>query len=89
MQTLGSSDMWPSERLAAILPTLLQCPNTLPNPVLHIWSHQLALCFVSFAAKAADPAVTLASGKLLEVSGDVTVSRLSRASSSLLPGPQM
>ena len=33
----------------------------------------LALCFLSSAAKAADPAVTLASGKLLEVSGDVTV----------------
>ena len=40
--------MWPSERLAAIVPTLLQCPNThrspqllgcIPNPVLHIWSH--------------------------------------------------
>ena len=33
----------------------------------------LALCFLSSAAKAADPAVTLASGKLLEVSSDVTV----------------
>ena len=33
----------------------------------------LALCFLSSAAKAADPVVTLASGKLLAVSGDVTV----------------
>ena len=33
----------------------------------------LARCFLSSAAKAADPAVTLASGKMLETSGDVTV----------------
>ena len=33
----------------------------------------LAQCFVSSATKAADPAVTLASGKMLETSGDVTV----------------
>ena len=82
MQTLSSSDVWPSERLAAILPTLLQCPNThrspqllgcIPNPVLHIWSHWPYAFSPLLHAKAADPAVTLASDKLLEVSGDVTV----------------
>ena len=40
-------------------------------------SESLALCFLSSAAKAADPAVTLASDKLLEVSGDVTVKQWS------------
>ena len=50
----------------------------------------LALCFLSSPAKAADPAVTLASGKLLEVSGDVTVKSNAAGfpSSSLLPGHQ-
>ena len=33
----------------------------------------LARCFLSSATKAADPAVTLTSGKMLETSGDVTV----------------
>ena len=61
---------------------LLQCPNTHRSPQLLGCMHtqpssahleSLALCFLSLAAKAADPAVTLASGKLLDVSGDVTV----------------
>ena len=57
--------------------TLLQGPNT-PAIGMHTQPNSahmelLALCFHSSAAKAADPAVTLASGKLIEVSSDVTV----------------
>ena len=55
--------------------TLHQGPNT-PAIGMHTQPSSvelLALCFLSSAAKAADPAVTLASGKLIEVSSDVTV----------------
>ena len=47
----------------------------------------LALCFLSSAAKAADPAVTLASGKLLEVSGDQPrIQDLAKGGAVLLEG---
>ena len=60
LQALGSYDLWPSERLAAIVPTLLQCPaigvHNQPSPGN---LESFALCFLFFDAWA----VTLASGK--------------------------